>query len=113
MDTRTLSIPAALQSITAFAGLSDAQEHHAIANAAEIGALLMLDASALLADVVVADASLQSQLSRALDALQMQITDRTLGLRDEWVDITDGSVSSTNITISPAHEAVFFRLVNP
>ncbi len=45
--------------------------------------------------------------------LQMQITDRTLGLRDEWVDITDGSVSSTNITISPAHEAVFFRLVNP
>ena len=75
VDTRALSIPAALQSITAFAGLSDAQEHHAIANAAEIGALLMLDASALLADVVVADASLQSQLSRALDALQMQITD--------------------------------------
>ena len=87
VDTRTLSIPAALESIAAFAALKDASEHHALANAAEIGALLMLDASSLLADVVVTDPLLQSQLARALDALQLQITDEeALGVFQQWRD---------------------------
>ncbi|QIL82141.1 hypothetical protein G7047_21065 [Diaphorobacter sp. HDW4A] len=85
VDTRALSVPPGLTTIAAFAGLSDASEHHAIASTAEIGALLMLDASGLLADIVVADAQLQSQLASALDALQMQITDEdALVVFQEW-----------------------------
>ncbi|MBF5007701.1 hypothetical protein [Diaphorobacter caeni] len=87
VDTRTLSVPPALMPINAFAALNDASEHHAIASAAEIGALLMLDAGGLLADVVVVDAHLQSQLASALDALQMQITDEdALAVFQQWRD---------------------------
>lgn len=87
VDTRALNVSPSLVSIAAFAGLSDASEHHAIANAAEIGALLMLDSSSLLADIVIADARLQGQLTRALDALQSQIADdEALQIFQQWRD---------------------------
>lgn len=87
VDTRTLSIPPGLASIPAFAALGDAKERHAISNAAEIGALLMLDAPGLLADVVVVDPALQGQIGDALDALGTQITDPDArSLFTQWRD---------------------------
>jgi len=45
--------------------------------------------------------------------LQMQTNSLTQGLGTNWVYISDGSISSTNITINPAKPTVFYRLVYP
>ncbi len=45
--------------------------------------------------------------------LQMQTNSLTTGLGTNWTYITDGSASSTNITVNPAKPAVFYRLANP
>ncbi|WP_353234984.1 hypothetical protein [Diaphorobacter ruginosibacter] len=85
VDTRTLAIPQGLAAIPAFAALADGSAHHTIANAAEVGALLMLDAADVLADVVVVDSALRTQIGSALDALAAQITDDdTLRLLAQW-----------------------------
>ena len=87
VDTRTLSIPASLKSMPAFASLADATADHTIENPAEIGALLMLDAADTLADVVVVDRQLQGQIGRALDALQNQIADdEAMAVFQQWRD---------------------------
>ncbi|WYX37819.1 hypothetical protein WJ966_15040 [Achromobacter xylosoxidans] len=56
----------------AFAALADNGKHK-IANAAEIGALLVMGAPAVAGDVVIADATLRGKLNEALDALQSQL----------------------------------------
>jgi hypothetical protein len=43
--------------------------------------------------------------------LQMQTNSLSDGLGTNWVYVTDGSVSSTNITGNPANGAVFYRLI--
>lgn len=43
----------------------------------------------------------------------MQTNGLTTGLGANWVYVTDGSISSTNITITPAKPTVFHRLVYP
>jgi autotransporter-associated beta strand protein len=45
--------------------------------------------------------------------LQMQTNSLASGLGTNWVDITDGSVTATNVTINSAEPAVFFRLRYP
>ena len=45
--------------------------------------------------------------------LQMQTNSLSVGLRRNWIYITDGTISSTNIAISPTQPAVFFRLTYP
>jgi autotransporter-associated beta strand protein len=45
--------------------------------------------------------------------LQMQTNSLAVGLRTNWVYLTDGSVSSTNIAVDATKPTVFFRLVNP
>jgi len=45
--------------------------------------------------------------------LQMQTNSLSTGLSTNWVYITDGSISSTNITVDPAKPAVFYRLTYP
>ena len=45
--------------------------------------------------------------------LQMQTNSLSVGLSTNWVYITDGSVSSTNITVNPSKPAVFYRLIYP
>ena len=45
--------------------------------------------------------------------LQMQTNSLATGLGTNWVYITDGSVSSTNITIDSTKPCVFYRLVYP
>lgn len=72
IDTRGLQAPAGLAQIPAFAALADNGKHK-IANAAEIGALLVLGAPAVAGDVVIADATLRARLNEALDALQSQL----------------------------------------
>jgi autotransporter-associated beta strand protein len=42
--------------------------------------------------------------------LQMQTNSLETGLGTNWVYLTDGSVSSTNITVDPVKPAVFYRL---
>lgn len=75
VDTRRLSIPAQLASIPAFSVLRDATAHHYIGHPAEVGALLLLDAPDVLADILIVDPQLQRQINSALDALLAQITD--------------------------------------
>jgi len=71
MDTRGLQAPEGLSHVPAFAALTG-NEKHKLANAAEIGALLVMGAPAVAGDVVIADAGLRAKLNEALDALQSQ-----------------------------------------
>ncbi|MPM29691.1 hypothetical protein SDC9_76231 [bioreactor metagenome] len=112
VDTRGLSIPASLTALPAFASLADASEHHTIANPAEIGALLLLDAADTLADLVVVDRQLQSQIRSALDALQNQIGDaEALAVFQQWRDKkmplsrTDAPAGSLSRVAFGAHPA--------
>jgi autotransporter-associated beta strand protein len=45
--------------------------------------------------------------------LEMQTNSLAKGLGPNWVDVTPGPASSTNITINPAQPAAFYRLVYP
>jgi hypothetical protein len=45
--------------------------------------------------------------------LQMQTNSLSVGLATNWTYITDGTLTSTNITINPAKPTVFYRLVYP
>jgi autotransporter-associated beta strand protein len=45
--------------------------------------------------------------------LQQQTNALSKGLFTNWVDITDGSASSTNITVDRTQPTVFYRLVYP
>lgn len=69
-----IEVPAALAKVPAFAALTG-QASHTLANPAELGALLLLDAPAIRADLAVADSALVAQLNGALDALAQQLQD--------------------------------------
>jgi autotransporter-associated beta strand protein len=45
--------------------------------------------------------------------LQQQTNSLSTGLSTNWVYVTDGSVSSTNILVNPANPTVFYRLTYP
>lgn len=45
--------------------------------------------------------------------LQMQTNSLSTGLSNNWIYVTDGSVSSTNMTVDPSKPTVFFRLRYP
>lgn len=45
--------------------------------------------------------------------LQMQTNSLSVGLNTNWVYLTDGTVSSTNILTSPTNPTAFFRLTYP
>ena len=45
--------------------------------------------------------------------LQMQTNSLSVGISTNWSYITDGSVSSTNITVDPSKPSVFYRLKYP
>ncbi len=45
--------------------------------------------------------------------LQMQTNSLATGLGTNWIYVTDGSVSSTNITVDPAIPTAFYRLTFP
>jgi autotransporter-associated beta strand protein len=45
--------------------------------------------------------------------LQQQTNALSTGLSTNWVDVTDSSVSSTNIPVDPTKPATFYRLVYP
>jgi autotransporter-associated beta strand protein len=45
--------------------------------------------------------------------LQAQTNSLSVGLSTNWVYLTDGSVSTTNISVSPSAPAVFYRLTYP
>ena len=45
--------------------------------------------------------------------LQQQTNALSKGISTNWVYVTDGSVSSTNITVNPAQPTVFYRLTYP
>jgi len=45
--------------------------------------------------------------------LQAQTNALSVGLKTNWVYVTDGTVSSTNIIVNPAQPTVFYRLTYP
>ncbi|MBV6288894.1 hypothetical protein [Pseudomonas aegrilactucae] len=80
-----LNIPTALSSVAPFSALAG-KASHTVANAAELGALLVLDAPATRADLAIADAALIGQINAALDALRtaLQADSDALKALDEW-----------------------------
>jgi hypothetical protein len=45
--------------------------------------------------------------------LQAQTNSLSKGLSTNWVYVTDGTVSSTNITLDPTKPTMFYRLTYP
>jgi hypothetical protein len=43
----------------------------------------------------------------------MQTNSLAEGLGTNWLYLTDGTVSSTNIAVNPTNQAVFYRLIYP
>ncbi|GLO12855.1 membrane protein [Pseudomonas putida] len=80
-----IEVPAALTTVPAFAALAG-QQRHTLANPAELGALLLLDAPATRADLAIADSALITQLNAALDALghQLQGDPEAFGALNQW-----------------------------
>ncbi|MFJ2445737.1 hypothetical protein [Pseudomonas sp. NPDC087626] len=80
-----LNIPGALSTVAPFSALTG-KDRHTLANAAELGALLVLDAPATRADLAIADAALVGQINTALDALrdQLQNDEDAVKALGEW-----------------------------
>lgn len=80
-----LNVPTALSSVAPFSALTGKASHR-VASAAELGALLVLDAPATRADLAIADAALIGQINAALDALrtQLQTDSDAVKALDEW-----------------------------
>jgi hypothetical protein len=72
VDTTRLTVPEPLKVIPAFAALARG-EKHVIANNSEIGALMLLGAPEMRADVVVADARMTTVTTSSLEAIGAQI----------------------------------------
>lgn len=72
LDPSGITVPEPLKAVPAFAALARG-EKHAIANNAEIGALLVLATPGMRADLVVADAKMTTIATVALEALAAQI----------------------------------------
>lgn len=87
VDLGELDVPAPLRAIPAFAALAGGGKH-ALANQAELGALVALGPRmAFGPDVVVADEPLRRTLGAALDALRLQVTGTSadaLAAFDTW-----------------------------
>jgi hypothetical protein len=87
VDLTGIDVPAPLRGVPAFAALA-AGGKHAIADDAELGALVALGARAAFGpDVVVADETMRKTIDRALDALRAQVTNTSgdaLAAFDAW-----------------------------
>lgn len=73
VDLHGLEVPAALVGVPAFAALRGAEPQHKLADDAELGALIVLGATQVSGDIVVADKALQQRLATAFSALQTQL----------------------------------------
>ncbi len=105
VDLSGVSVPASLKALPAFAALADGGKH-VIANNAEIGALLMLGAPELRADLVVADLKMTTNMIAALEALGAQISalaPNAAGAFAAWrkqsANLTDGNVGNDTIRL--------------
>lgn len=74
VNTSGWQVPAGLASIPAFAALAQNESKHVLKDQAEVGALVVLGSTLATGDVVVADATLQTQLTAALDAVGAQLS---------------------------------------
>jgi Bacterial cellulose synthase subunit len=81
VDTSGWQVPAGLAALPAFAGLASGNARYELKNEAEVGALLVLGATAASGDVLVADAALRQQIAKALEALAVQFAGDTDALR--------------------------------
>ncbi|GGC03396.1 membrane protein [Oxalicibacterium flavum] len=73
IDLKGVSVPSGLTRFPAFSALSG-KERHKLANPAELGALLVLNAPAIKAELAIVDEALHKKLNAALDALQQQLS---------------------------------------
>ena len=84
VDMRGVTIPAALRSIPAYAGLTEGGPHK-IKDAAEIGALMALGAAGpFQADIVIADQSFAGAMGGNFEALKGQLPADAAGPYGEW-----------------------------
>ncbi len=87
VDLGNIDVPAALRGIPAFSALS-AGGKHAIADNAELGALVALGVRAAFGpDVIVADDAMRKSIDGALDALRVQVANTSadaLAAFDAW-----------------------------
>lgn len=72
VDAAALTVPPSLAGVPAFKSLAGGGEVQ-IANEAEIGALMLLDAPQFSADIAVADGAMAEQLKAALDAVSAEL----------------------------------------
>ncbi|WP_175781807.1 cellulose biosynthesis cyclic di-GMP-binding regulatory protein BcsB [Burkholderia anthina] len=105
VDTRGLEVPAALLGMPAFNAIRDNIATHRIANAAELGALLLVGASDVSGDVMVADNAMRARFTDAFDALRAQFAadaDASAAF-DAWraqhVPIADAALGSKQIRL--------------
>ena len=74
LDLTRTEVPAGLMSLPAFAAIADHNPRHAVKDAAELGALLLLgERGPLHADLVITDAALQTAMRAAFAALGAQV----------------------------------------
>lgn len=105
VDTRRLRAPVGLESVPAIAAIAGSDKHK-LANAAEIGALLLMNASAVNGDVAIADTALTIKLNQALDALQEQFASDVDALqafktwRQERAGLATAPMQSGNIALT-------------
>jgi len=106
IDTRGLQVPNGLGQVPAFAAVAGNAQHK-LANAAEIGALLVMGAPAVSGDVVIADAGLRARYNEALDALQAQLApdadaaDAFKAWRGRRMPLADQDLQSKEIRVLP------------
>lgn len=106
IDTTGWQVPPALAALPAFAGLAGGNARYVIKDAAEVGALVVLGSSAATGDIAVADAALQLQIGKALDALGAQLSSDADAARalTSWrtlqTAISEGAVPSHQVRLA-------------
>jgi hypothetical protein len=105
IDLTSITIPESLKPLPAFAALSSGDKH-IIANNAEIGALLLLSAPDVRADLVVTDVKMTTNMIAALEAIGAQIAalapnaaSAFAAWRKQSASLADGNIDNDTIRL--------------
>jgi hypothetical protein len=104
VDLRGVTIPPALRSIPAYAGLAEGGQHK-IKDAAEIGALMSLGAAGpFQADIVIADPSFSGAMGASLEAMRGQLPADAAApytdYRTRFLDLSAKPLASREVRLS-------------
>jgi hypothetical protein len=104
VDLRGITIPPALRSVPAYAGLTEGGQHK-IKDAAEIGALMSLGAAGpFQADIVIADQSFSGAMGASLEAMRGQLPADAAApytdYRTRFLDLSAKPLASKEVRLS-------------